>query len=90
LKRRRASQSSARRWTRRRWAEVPGAAESRAESMWEKRVWEMAMWMRKRRESGRTKVAAMRAKRGRSATMMMSFVGDSWRERGEREEGDRR
>uniref|UniRef100_A0A0A9DCU3 Uncharacterized protein n=1 Tax=Arundo donax TaxID=35708 RepID=A0A0A9DCU3_ARUDO len=33
--------------------------------MWVKRAWEMAMWRRKSAESGRTKAAATRAKRGR-------------------------
>uniref|UniRef100_K3Y2P5 Uncharacterized protein n=1 Tax=Setaria italica TaxID=4555 RepID=K3Y2P5_SETIT len=32
--------------------------------MWVKRVWEMAMWRRKRAESGRVKAAATQAKRG--------------------------
>ncbi|KAF0917749.1 hypothetical protein E2562_021246 [Oryza meyeriana var. granulata] len=48
------------------WAGVPVAVESRvelSESMWEERVWEMAMWARKRRESGRMKEAASRQRR---------------------------
>ena len=59
-KRRGASQSEARRERRRRWASEHGEEASRAVlsvSMWRKRAWEMAMWRRKRAESGGTKVA---------------------------------
>lgn len=65
---RRASQLSARRPARRRWAGVPGVSESRAE------------------------LSARRPVRQHGATESGVGDGDSdgWRERGEREEGDRR